>query len=776
MSTPTRGRGLHRSPLFFHLLLASALALSPIGCSPDEASRADASSASAAPTHSSAEQSPNTPNANSAHVQSGDHKKKAEKAARHPNERPIPAFEGTTVAGTKIAMRDFLGARAVLFFVNPEVKDAVAVSTGVRRLAALSGDHNFRIVGIGVGSDAATVGRFAKEQGFSFPMIDDSSGAITKMLRLQSPIALLGSDADGYVTFGLGSFPQEADVDVADWTEEQLRKQLRIEETRSAGVGALDTRPQAPDLGVVAMSNGDVLETKDLEGRAAIVIFFLHTCPHCHNALAAIKESLASIPEADQPRLVAISVQNSPTAIRSALTELGLDFFDPYLDPGDKAAKRWGVTGGVPVVTVLDKEGRILHRTQGWNGQRDAGLLRMYVARASGVRVPMLLDGTGYSGNDVCGVCHEQEYATWQYTKHATAFNTLVTHAADRRTDCVGCHVVGFEETGGYDFTHRPAHLENVGCESCHGRGGPHLSPGFVKNAAGAVKNAAGTVKNAAGTVKNAAGTVKNAAASTNTASSGSDYAPVCGTCHNPTHSLGFDYESFHPKISHTQIAALPNNERALLLEGGGPARNLLPTQSDYVGSNACQSCHTKEFETWQASPHGHAVATLEVAGKSGDADCLRCHTTAYDEPGGFRTGVPAPQQPDLARVGCESCHGPGGDHIGENAKRVGTILSLGDKCDSCVILRVCGSCHDSANDAGFEFKVEGRIEAQRHGTIESAATRAGESAFRVSPHATPLNVAAHDRALLRDAFDVADDSKSTPSATGSPSAPPDPS
>ena len=101
---------------------------------------------------------------------------------------------------------------------------------------------------------------------------------------------------------------------------------------------------------------------------------------------------------------------------------------------------------------------------------------------------------------------------------------------------------------------------------------------------------------------------------------------------------------------------------------------------------------------------------------------CLQCHTTGFGR-GGF-SQASAGAGDDLARVGCESCHGPGSEHVGENAARVGTILSLTDKCDSCVILQICGSCHDEANDPGFEFNVEAKIEAQRHGTIEPAATR----------------------------------------------------
>lgn len=646
-----------------------------------------------------------------------------ETAPRNPNERPVPAFEGITLAGTKLSMGDLLGARIVLVFFNPEVEPAAEILDAAEALNAQSGAHNFRVVGIGVGSNSSTLSRFVRNHDLKFPVVDDSSGKITRLFRLRTPNAIFGIDAEGYMTFAMGNFSTEGDVRA--FVAAELRRNLRLPEPGSGNEGSLTAYPAAPELGVVAMSTGERLEIADLEGRAAIVIFFLHTCSHCHHALASIKSTLQSIPAEQRPRLVAISIQNAPDAIRRALKEENLDYFDPYLDPGQKATDRWGVTGGVPVVIVLDKEGRIRHRSTGWNDKRDPGIVKMKLAHAAGARVPMILDPRGYSGSEVCGICHEQEFATWQYTAHATAFDTLVTHTANRRTDCVGCHVVGFEEPGGFEFKRQPAHLENVGCESCHGRGGPHLTPGFVP------KTEAGD----------------------------RDYPQVCATCHNPKHSLGFDYAVFHEQISHRAIAALSNAARSDLLDGSGPNRDLLPTSSDYVGSNACQSCHQAEFATWQASPHGHALQSLEAAGRAGsvggsisgpvggpvggpnpaeNGDCLDCHTTAFGKTGGFVPTLPATSQPDLARVGCESCHGPGGDHIGESAKRVGTILSLGDKCDSCVILKICGRCHDDANDPGFQFEVEERIETQRHGTIEAAASRDSESA---------------DRAHLRDAF-----------------------
>jgi len=156
------------------------------------------------------------------------------------------------------------------------------------------------------------------------------------------------------------------------------------------------------------------------------------------------------------------------------------------------------------------------------------------------------------------------------------------------------------------------------------------------------------------------------------------------------------------------------------------------------VGSDACRSCHEKEFATWTASPHARAIASLAAKGEAGNATCQTCHVTALGKPGGFPKGAPHAEQPDLARVGCESCHGPGGNHVGEKAPRIGTIVSLGDKCDSCVILQICGSCHDQANDPEFEFSVKEKIERQKHGTIEASATRGGKSAAQV-PAGVPL-------------------------------------
>jgi hypothetical protein len=362
----------------------------------------------------------------------------------------------------------------------------------------------------------------------------------------------------------------------------------------------------------------------------------------------------------------------------------------------------------------------VVTRIQGWREDRDPALMRMWLAKVAGQPVPMLLHSTGYSGSEVCGVCHERESDTWMLTTHAHAFDTLVRHGADANPECVSCHVVGFGQAGGYTISPPVPHLEDVGCENCHGRGGPHLSPGFISNG---------------------------------------DYQPACKTCHDAKHSLGFDYATFLPKVSHAahaDLASLPlEKRRELLAQLARPRSDLLPTSAAYVGSEACRPCHEKEYATWAESPHGKAIESLAAKDEANNEKCQVCHVTALGRAGGFPKGGKPAEHADLARVGCESCHGPGGDHVAGDAPRIGTIVSLGDKCDSCVILQICGSCHDEANDPGFEFAVEKKIEAQRHGTIQPSATRVlGKSARlpasgEAGAAATWLGALEHGFALL---------------------------
>ncbi len=637
----------------------------------------------------------------------GGEEETASASASAPDAKPLPAFSGTTLEGKPFSASSLLGRRALLFFFNPEVAVAGTTADAVASVARLRADHNFEVVGIAIAASSATSRNFVREHGLDFTVVDDSAARIARDLQLNAPLLLVGTDADGNISFGMHGAP-EATPDARATIEGVLRKRLRLPAEATGPELSLGERPRAPAFSAPTV-DGETFALASLEGRPTVLIFFLHTCPHCHKALEFLKEALPKMPEGQRPALVGVSLQNQPAVVKASLASDGLDFFPVLVDPDSAVQRAYGIVAGVPDIFVIDGNGSLVTRFQGWREDRDPALMRMWLAKVAGLKVPMLLHSTEFSGSEACDVCHEQQTETWLLTQHASAFDTLVRHGVDTDGECIGCHVVGYEKAGGYRLDAPTQHLEDVGCESCHGRGGPHLSPGFV---------------------------------------SAGNYEPICVSCHDQKHSLGFEYARFLPQVSHAanaHLAALPLEEkRKLLAERGQIRADLLPQAADYVGSEACRSCHAAEFDTWSKSTHAHSLASLESQGKAGEQSCLQCHTTAMGRPGGFPTGASPQDHADLARVGCESCHGPGGDHVGENAARVGTIVSLGDKCDSCVILQICGSCHDAANDPGFEFEVQKKIDAQRHGTIDPAAGKAAslsrgewlavmEHAFRAS-------------------------------------------
>lgn len=93
-----------------------------------------------------------------------------------------------------------------------------------------------------------------------------------------------------------------------------------------------------------------------------------------------------------------------------------------------------------------------------------------------------------YVGSVKCQACHAEAFAFWKKTNHGTALDTLVEQKKDFNQDCVGCHVVGFEEPGGsvlgkLEYTVKFSEagldlhkdLKHVGCENCHGPGSKHV-------------------------------------------------------------------------------------------------------------------------------------------------------------------------------------------------------------------------------------------------------------------------------------------------------------
>ena len=91
----------------------------------------------------------------------------------------------------------------------------------------------------------------------------------------------------------------------------------------------------------------------------------------------------------------------------------------------------------------------------------------------------------------------------------------------------------------------------------------------------------------------------------------------------------------------------------------------LAQDEAEYVGSKKCKMCHNKQYKSWLETAHAHNYQQLVEMGKTEDATCLKCHSTGYGKPGGFKPGSEdLTQDPVLRGTGCEACHGPGSKHV----------------------------------------------------------------------------------------------------------------
>ena len=112
--------------------------------------------------------------------------------------------------------------------------------------------------------------------------------------------------------------------------------------------------------------------------------------------------------------------------------------------------------------------------------------------------------------------------------------------------------------------------------------------------------------------------------------------------------------------------------------------------KNGYVSATACQRCHQQEYLQWSATRHAFAYQTLLKKERYFEAECVACHTTGFGYPTGFQIGD---QNATLEGVQCETCHGPGKQHVGNPKKsniRSGADTSL------------CLQCHDTKHSPGF--------------------------------------------------------------------------
>lgn len=138
-------------------------------------------------------------------------------------------------------------------------------------------------------------------------------------------------------------------------------------------------------------------------------------------------------------------------------------------------------------------------------------------------------------------------------------------------------------------------------------------------------------------------------------------------------------------------IAIAPGNEA----RAGGV------TAHDYIGADACRSCHTEQFEIWSRGPHAAAFDHLRETQKR-DKRCIQCHTM-----------VPVDADPALAGVQCEACHGAGRyyakDHVMRDVDlRSKLLFAVPDE-------KTCVRCHTDNSSSLRSFNYAEALKRIRH-------------------------------------------------------------
>ena len=119
--------------------------------------------------------------------------------------------------------------------------------------------------------------------------------------------------------------------------------------------------------------------------------------------------------------------------------------------------------------------------------------------------------------------------------------------------------------------------------------------------------------------------------------------------------------------------------------------------QKTYIGSKNCAPCHEEQYNSFikhsKKAKSWDSVAIMKPKLKEQELQkCYECHTTGHNK-GGFKS---IESTPELADVGCETCHGPGSEHA-ENQDPQSIVGKPS--------IETCTSCHNSERIQDFKFK-----------------------------------------------------------------------
>ena len=351
-------------------------------------------------------------------------------------------------------------------------------------------------------------------------------------------------------------------------------------------------------------------------------------------------------------------------------------------------------------------------------------------AREGGQKHPV------YVGVKVCATCHQgkgmgHQFSKWLASRHARAYAVLAEPEAkdiarlsgipqdpQESSMCLGCHATGAHveewEKDETFFTE-----DGVQCERCHGPGSEYMDAAVMSNPEAAEK--AGLMM------------------------------PTVSDCMG-CHQVKGSHVAVHklPKLDITQAMsdiAHPTRKdfKCGFMKQSPDVTDSQKDEGRYIGTLTCAACHKGpamgyQFSKWRMTAHASAYAVLasdeayEIAKKQGLKDapqtspaCLKCHTTAYHQPS---EGV-IESYSLYEGVGCEACHGSGGDYYPEAVMRDPRAAKAAGLKE--VTRQTCLGCHEDAHDKPFDFDeaMKKIAHPMTHPVIEQAVR-----------YKTPLNMA----------------------------------